>query len=380
MQPQRDVADCKVSLSTVIRLSRRSLVAIRLRLGFWPIVQTALAAGIAWALAVLVVGYAQSSLAPVAAVLSLGVSISQRERRAMEAILGTAVGLVLAVLLVSIIGSGPAQTMIMVMVGMLVGVLVGGGPLLQNNAAIIGISVVALQSGSVTPVFSRLSSVLLGCSVALVVNYLLPTNSEARVSRAARLALGELAAALKETAEALADGDLERTERALQRARGVEELMRGLREEVDVGRWTARHAPLRRRALGHLELYAAGADQIELAALNVRGVARAALNLVERAIIPPRPLLEAIYDLARAMEVLGRYLEASERLEDARRFAIEAAGAATALLEERNDLATSEFISMIRSAAVDILRGTGMDRPEALGAVEEAASYIRERP
>jgi hypothetical protein len=259
-------------------------------------------------------------------------------------------------------------------------VLVGGGPLLQNNAAIIGISVVALQSGSVTPVFSRLSSVLLGCSVALVVNYLLPTNSEARVSRAARLALGELAAALKETAEALADGDLERTERALQRARGVEELMRGLREEVDVGRWTARHAPLRRRALGHLELYAAGADQIELAALNVRGVARAALNLVERAIIPPRPLLEAIYDLARAMEVLGRYLEASERLEDARRFAIEAAGAATALLEERNDLATSEFISMIRSAAVDILRGTGMDRPEALGAVEEAASYIRERP
>jgi hypothetical protein len=117
-----------------------------------------------------------------------------------------------------------------------------------------------------------------------------------------------------------------------------------------------------------------------MAALNVRGVARAALNLVERAIIPPRPLLEAIYDLARAMEVLGRYLEASERLEDARRFAIEAAGAATALLEERNDLATSEFISMIRSAAVDILRGTGMDRPEALGAVEEAASYIRERP
>ena len=156
--------------------------------------------------------------------------------------------------------------------------------------------------------------------------------------------------------------------------------MRGLREEVDVGRWTARPAPLRRRALGHLELYAAGADQIELAALNVRGVARAALNLVERAIIPPRPLLEAIYDLARAMEVLGRYLEASERLEDARRFAIEAAGAAAALLEERNDLATSEFISMIRSAAVDILRGTGMDRPEALGAVEEAASYIRERP
>ncbi len=111
----------------------------------------------------------------------------------------------------------------------------------------------------------------------------------------------------------------------------------------------------------------------------MRGVARAALNLVERAIVPPRSLLEAIYELARAMEALGRYLEASKRPEDARRSAVKAAGAATALLEERNDLATSEFISMIRSAAVDILRATGMDRAAALRAVEEAASHIRER-
>ncbi len=96
-------------------------------------------------------------------------------------------------------------------------------------------------------------------------------------------------------------------------------------------------------------------------------------------VFPPRPLLEAIYDLARAMEALGRYLEASERPEDTRRFAVEAARAATALLEECNDLATSEFISMIRSAAVDILRATGMDRTAALGAVEEAASPIGER-
>jgi Fusaric acid resistance protein-like len=354
-------------------------VVVRLGLGLWPIVQTALAASLAWVLAVLVVGYEHSSFAPVAAVLSLGVSIGQRERRAIEAIVGTAVGLALAVVLVSIIGSGPAQILLMVVVGMVVGVLFSGGPLLQNQAAIMGISV-ALHFGSTPPVFDTLSSMLMGCAVALVVNYFLPINPEARVNRAARLVLGELAAALEETAEALADGDLERTERALQRARGVDELVRGLREEVDVGRWTARYAPPRRRALGHLELYAAGISQIELAVLNVRGVARAALNLKERAIVPPRPLLEAIYELARSMEALGRYLEASERPEDARRFAVRAAGDATALLEERNDLATSELISMIRSAAVDILRATGMDRTAALGEVEEAASHVRERP
>ena len=109
----------------------------------------------------------------------------------------------------------------------------------------------------------------------------------------------------------------------------------------------------------------------------MRGVARAALNLIERAIVPPRPLLEAIYELARAMEALGRYLEASERPEDTCRFAVKAAGDATALLEERNDLATSELISRIRSTVVDTLRGTGMDRAAALRALEEAAPYYR---
>jgi hypothetical protein len=35
------------------------------------------------------------------------------------------------------------------------------------------------------------------------------------------------------------------------------------------------------------------------------------LNLVERSTSLPRPLLEAICDLARAVEALARYLEAS---------------------------------------------------------------------
>jgi hypothetical protein len=55
---------------------------------------------------------------------------------------------------------------------------------------------------------------------------------------------------------------------------------------------------------------------------------------------------------------------------------VKAAGVATALLAERNDLATSRFITLIRSAAVDVLRATGMDRPAALREVEESASHI----
>jgi hypothetical protein len=124
------------------------------------------------------------------------------------------------------------------------------------------------------------------------------------LGRPAAVADVDLGCCARDWSWALADDDLERTERALQRARAVDEPVRSLREEVDVGRWTARHAPPRRRALGHLELCAAGVSQIELAALNVGQVARAARNLMERSMVPPRPLLEATYELARAMEAL----------------------------------------------------------------------------
>ena len=65
------------------------------------------------------------------------------------------------------------------------------------------------------------------------------------------------------------------------------------------------------------------------------------------------------------MEALGIPRGVPERPEDTRRFAVKAAGTAPALLEERNAVAASEFIRMIRSAV-------------ALGAVEESASHSRE--
>ena len=70
--------------------------------------------------------------------------------------------------------------------------------------------------------------------------------------------------------------------------------------------------------------------------------------------------------------------------EDTRRFAREAAGAATALLEEREDLATNlainALIDRIHSAVVDILGGTGMDQATALQALREATGRSPSEP
>ena len=60
-------------VSLYARVRNRLLSGVhRLRGGWWQIVQTAVAAGVAWFLAVLILGTARPAFAPIAAVISLG--------------------------------------------------------------------------------------------------------------------------------------------------------------------------------------------------------------------------------------------------------------------------------------------------------------------
>ena len=56
----------------------------RLRINGWSVVQTAVAASVAYILAVVLFGHEQPFFAPVAAVICLGVTLGQRWQRAVE--------------------------------------------------------------------------------------------------------------------------------------------------------------------------------------------------------------------------------------------------------------------------------------------------------
>jgi hypothetical protein len=90
----------------------------------------------------------------------------------------------------------------------------------------------------------------------------------------------------------------------------------------------------------------------------------------------PERLPAAIRGLARATEALAAYLQISgDPPEETRRLALEAATEASTLLEEHEDLArnlgVNALVDQIHSSAVDLIGGTGMDRAEALQALEE---------
>jgi uncharacterized membrane protein YgaE (UPF0421/DUF939 family) len=309
--------------------------------------------------------------------------VGERSRRVVELTLGVAFGVTIADVLVSVIGVGAAQTGVVVALAMAAAVFFGRGDLGVNEAAISAmILMITFQPLGTGFLPDRFFEALIGGGTALVVNALLPINPERMVRMAAYPIFDESVAVLEETVAALDDGDFERVQNALMKAREIDVRVSSFKEALTAGRETARIAPSRRRARRHLELYAAAADQIDLIVRHVRRLARSALGVVRTGDPAPEPLAVALRDLARAVKALAGYLEATESPEEVRLLALKAAGGAAALLREREDLAkdlaTNAFVDDIFSAAYDLLLSTGMDQAAALRALGEAVGRSSE--
>jgi uncharacterized membrane protein YgaE (UPF0421/DUF939 family) len=352
----------------------------RLRVGALPIVQTAVAASLSWFLASAVLGHERPFFAAIAAVISLGVVVGQEGRRVLELVFGVACGLAVADVLVRLIGTGTVQIGVVIALAMAVAWLLGGGPMLVSEAGVTALFTVMLDPTTSGWSPDRFLDAALGAGVALAVRAVFPSDPREIVERAAHPIFADLVDALKETAAALRVGNLEMAEHALQKARETDACVASLKEALDAGYDTAKLSPPRRRALGQLGFYATAADQLDLAVRNVRVLARAAVSMVREGTEAPEELSDTILDLAHAVEALATYIEEPEHPLDTRRFALEAAAEATAVLKDRNDLQTSMLVGQIRSTAVDLLRASGMTHAEALEALREAAHPAAEQP
>ena len=240
----------------------------RLRVGMWPVVQTAVAATLAWSVAALVLGHERPFVAAIAAVISVGAVAGQTLRRAMEWTFGVAVGLAVADLIMLAIGTGPVQTGIIVALAMTAALLMRGGALSVTEAGVSALLVANLDPTTYGVSPDRFLEALVGGGVALAVSATFPSNPSLRVRQAARPLLEDLATALRDAAAALIGGDLELAQGALSEARRIDALVIGLREELDGGYQIARLSPPRRRHLGLLAHYAAAVDQLDLAVRN----------------------------------------------------------------------------------------------------------------
>ncbi|THI95676.1 hypothetical protein E7Z54_18475, partial [Nocardioides sp.] len=154
------------------RLSVRGRLA-RWRSKSWVVAQCAIAAGVAWWIAADLVGHETPFFAPIAAVVSLGTSYGQRLRRVVEVTLGVAIGVLVADLLVTWIGSGAWQLGLIVLLAMSTALLLDAGILFVTQAAVQSIVVAALVPGA-EGAFLRWTDALIGGGVALVAAMIVP--------------------------------------------------------------------------------------------------------------------------------------------------------------------------------------------------------------
>jgi uncharacterized membrane protein YgaE (UPF0421/DUF939 family) len=345
----------------------------RLRLAWRSLVQTAIAATAAYLIATDVVGHSQPFFAPVSAIITLGITVGQRGRRAVELAVGVAVGIGVADALVLLIGTGPATLAVVVLLAMGAAVFLGTGQVMANQAAVSAVLVATLTSTSHLS-GARFVDALIGSGCALLVNALiLPAHPVRLVRSAAEPVLEELAATLKAIADAIETRGEQAAERVLLRARALDELEAALEQAIVVSRETTRFAPVRRRARGTVDFYAEAAAQIDLAIRNVRVLARGVLRGARLGDNVPPEIARAVRDLAEAVLALREALEDPQRADDVRTPALRAAATATRVLEQTGNLSVTVVVGQVRSTAVDLLRGSGLTYDEAASLVREAA-------
>jgi hypothetical protein len=234
------------------------------------------------------------------------------------------------------------------------------------------VATISPPSNGISP--SRFIDALIGGGVSLLVaQVLFPRQPGKVLAKAATPVAGDLAVALEATAQALRDGDPERAERALQIARSTEGDLAAFYDAVAMARETFSLTPMARRARERLPLYAEAAREMDYAVRNTRVLARRSVEAVRSYGAAPAPLADAVALLAEAVTALAEALDDPEREADARALAVDAAVQASAVLEESPGLSVSMIVGQVRSTAVDLLRGSGLDAEEARRALDDRA-------
>ena len=347
----------------------------RLRGNGVAILQGALAASVAWAIATHVLGHPRPFFAPLAALIATGLSHSHRTSRAIELVFGVAIGILIADVIVSVIGVGDWQIFLVITLATSLAVLVNSGQMFASQVAVSAMLVATLQPPGSGLAGARFVDALLGGAIALLVASILPAHPIKAVDRAAQQVLDELADVLTDLAAALRTGDAAAATRALHRARSLDGDEQRWREAVETGYEIVSTAPAYMSSRDELDDYAVAAEHMDLAQRNIRVLARAVIRAIELGDEVPDPVLEALGHLADAVRGLGDELAGNEGGAEARDHALAAAADATDGLEENASLSMSVIVGQIRSTAVDLLRGLGEEGGAAKTAVRGAAEH-----
>ncbi len=335
----------------------------------------ATAAGLSYLLAGLIFGVEHALFAPVAAVISIGLSAGQRWRRAVEITIGVVLGLLAADLLSRWVGIGAWQLALAVLLAMTAAVAFRTSGLMANQAAVAAVVVMALVPFQEVGPFVRLGDALIGGLVAVTLNAVLAPDPHRAATTAAEQFLERFGAGLAQLARALDEVSLDRAESALDEMQGLGDGRQEIDEAVAATRERLRfaRAPRRSELPRRLRRIQQVASRVDLMLASGRSLSRAVASVVRHGDRSEGRFTGAVEELTQAVAELRRWVGDQSRADSVREMALRAGRTASSTLSARQSPTDNVLVWQVRSAVVDILRVTGMSQGDAVATLEAEA-------
>ncbi|MFE3099856.1 aromatic acid exporter family protein [Nocardia tengchongensis] len=342
----------------------------RVRSSLLPIVQCAIGAGVAWFIAHNVIGHERPFFAPMAAMISIGVSFGARLRRSIELIVGVAVGIGIGDLFVSRVGTGGWQIMLLVVLAMCAAVFLDGGPVITMQAASSAVLVATLYPPGQGGASLRMIDALVGGLVGIVVVAAIPLHPVRRAREQAAGILEVMGAALTECADGLLEQDAAKVKQALESVRGTQGAIDSLRNTLEGSQEIIRISPLYWNSRARLSRLRDAADPLDNAVRNTRVLLRRALTSVRDDEVLAPGLIAELEKLSQAVDVVRRMMladpdEKPDPAEATRALRSVGKGATKDLVDGAG-LSAHVVFAQLRSIVVDLMQVCGVRRLSAM--------------
>jgi len=342
----------------------------RVHAAWFPILQAALAAAIAFGLARYVVHHPYPFFAPVCAWVALGFTTDRSVRRVAELAVGVAIGVALGDVLVRLIGNGVWQVAVVLFIAATIARFVDRGALLTTQAGVQALVIVGLPAltASGGPL-GRWIDAAIGGAVALAVALLTPRDPRRHSRALARNACDELAGVLRLFARGLRVSSSNDVEDALVRARASQPALDEWSETAKNAGDLARISPTIRRSRDELAGLEARAVLVDRAMRNARVLVRRSLPAVEAGTHDLSTIAAQVDAIARAVAELSAALGSGRDPSRARTELLAVAGALDPFALE--DWQVQSLVMLERSLVVDLLEAAGSEPEAARAALPE---------
>ncbi|MEP6980500.1 MAG: FUSC family protein [Nakamurella sp.] len=367
-------------------MSRIAVAGRRLRSNWVKLVESTVAATLAWLVATVVVGHTAPFFAPTAAIIVLGQARGVRIRKTVEILIAIAGGVLLADVVAQLLGSHTTWTILVLMVATLtITTAIGANGVAVTQAAVSALYVAVVAPPTQTLVPVRFIDALVGGTIALVVSQLAVVRDPlAALVREMRGITEQICDVVDRAAAAIDQHDEAAATAALDRARQVDRAVDALRTEVAAAAEVLRLDVWRRERRAGVQTIETASRQIDYAVRGVRVLARAGLTLTrwpapaDPALgIALRRLTTAVGYTGEALAegVLGHTERAAEFARRAETSAFAAIADARPLLWGDQPLPVVMIVGQLRSITIDLLRGVGADDATVLVRVDHALGF-----